>query len=168
MPGAVSKNPRHPAVHPIHPDPSSNPIGRSSFSGQATVAANQLVRFYLSPAVLTTSSGVSGLVRIVTAQKGIADKASQLGFAGNPLGDVEGVPGGYVRRYQFCDIYYSPSTGAHEVHGEIKTKYDAILGPASVLALPTTDETAVGDGMGRFNNFQHGSSTGPLTRGQCA
>lgn len=166
---SVRKSPMPPAVHsiPIHPDLSSRPIGRSSFSGQAAVATNQLVRFYLSPSSLVRPSGVGGLVSILTAIKAIQDKAAQLGFAGSPLGDVEGVPGGYVGRYQACDIYYSPSTGAHEVNGEIKAKYDAILGPASVLGLPTTDESDVGDGMGRFNNFQHGSiywtaHTGPM------
>lgn len=62
---------------------------------------------------------------------------------------------------------YSEDTGAHEVHGEIRAKYNAFHGADGVLGLPLTDETVAPDGSGRYNHFQGGSiywspTTGPL------
>jgi len=54
-------------------------------------------------------------------------------------------------------IYWSPSTGAHEVHGAILDKYLEWGGPAS-YGLPVTDETTTPDGVGRFNHFDGGRS----------
>jgi hypothetical protein len=60
------------------------------------------------------------------------------------------------------------SNGAHEVHGEIKRKYDVWQGGNGLLGLPQTDETGTPDGIGRFNHFDNGSiywtnHTGPMT-----
>lgn len=100
----------------------------------------------------------------------IAAKAADLGsaFTGNAVSGCERVRGGHRRRYQHCDIYYSPSTGAHEVHGAIRQKYDHKGGPDSDLALPVTDETTTPDSAGRFNHFSGNGSiywhpqTGPM------
>lgn len=100
----------------------------------------------------------------------ISAKATDLGgsFTGNAISDCEPVRGGHRRRYQNCDIYYSPSTGAHEVHGAIRQKYNHKRGPDSDLALPVTDETTTPDGLGRFNHFSGNGSiywhpqTGPM------
>lgn len=75
--------------------------------------------------------------------------------------------GGWVRSYAGADVYYSQATGAHEVHGDIRKKYDVVNGPAW-LGLPTTDELGTPDGRGRFNHFASDasiywtSSTGPM------
>jgi hypothetical protein len=97
-------------------------------------------------------------------------KASALGaaFVGAAQGPCEAVRGGHRRRYAGCDIYYSPTTGAHEVHGDIRAKYNAKGGPDSDLFLPVTDETTTPDGIGRYNHFSGNGSiywhpqTGPM------
>ena len=43
------------------------------------------------------------------------------------------------------------ATGAHEVHGDIQTRYAALGG--SAYGYPSTDETITPDGRGRFNHF---------------
>jgi hypothetical protein len=49
-------------------------------------------------------------------------------------------------------------TGAHEVHGDIRAKWQELGSERSVVGYPTTDETPTGDSLGgRFNHFQHGS-----------
>ena len=79
---------------------------------------------------------------------------------------VEGVSGGYVARFPDLDIYFSPATGAHEIQGEIRSKYNALGGAAGTLGLPTTDEQPAS--VGRFNHFTGGSiywtpHTGPMS-----
>jgi LGFP repeat len=104
----------------------------------------------------------------------IKAKAEALGsaFTGAAVSNINApltVPNGKKVDFQHCDIYCSPSTGTHEVHGEIRRKYDAKGGPGSDLKLPDTDETATPDGQGRFNHFSgNGSiywhpSTGPMS-----
>jgi uncharacterized protein with LGFP repeats len=55
-------------------------------------------------------------------------------------------------------IYWSPDTGAHYVHGAIKGKWYSIGGSTSGIGYPITDETALPDGVGFFNDFQDGGS----------
>ena len=105
---------------------------------------------------------------IVIATQAIEAKAQSLGaLAGASVGDVQTVSGGYMGRYAGCDIYYSSQTGAHEVHGDIRAKYNALGGANTGLGLPVTDETGTPDGIGRYNHFQRGSiywtpNTGPM------
>lgn len=106
------------------------------------------------------------VVAYLAVTRAIDAKAAEIAsLAGAPRGDYDAVSGGWVRRFQGCDIYYSEATGAHEVHGEIKAKYDAVMGPAGRLGFPTTDE---GDCPGgRYNYFAHGGifwtgHTGPM------
>jgi hypothetical protein len=107
------------------------------------------------------------LIEEETARGLIDAKAAALGgLPGAPLGDLRPAGGGYVRSYQGCDIYHSAATGTHEVHGDIRAKYNAVNGPIT-LGLPTTDETGTPDGIGRFNHFVRGSiywtpDTGPM------
>jgi hypothetical protein len=66
------------------------------------------------------------------------------------------------------DIYWSLDSGAREVHGEIKRKYDMWGGGTGFLGMPQTDELGTPDGFGRFNHFGNGSiywtpHTGPMT-----
>src|SRR5207249_4171222 len=89
----------------------------------------------------------------------IADKAISLGghdFTGDVVSTaLETVPHGFRVRYQKCDIYYStlPLLGCHEVHGDIRTRYDANGGPFGHLGVPVTDELKTSDGKGRHNEF---------------
>ncbi|GDY29684.1 choice-of-anchor D domain-containing protein [Gandjariella thermophila] len=76
------------------------------------------------------------------------------GFLSDPVGSVYSTPGGGMAQdYRAGTIYWSPSTGAHEVHGEILAHYKAIGGPGSPLGYPVTDETGTPDGVGRYNHF---------------
>jgi hypothetical protein len=59
---------------------------------------------------------------------------------------------GAYRDYQNGSIYYSPYSGAHEVHGAIKAKWLSAGGVA--FGYPTTDETTTPDGVGRYNHFE--------------
>ena len=128
-------------------------------------------KLQLGPAFSSSSEAteISKLHRIEAALKIISAKAAEIAtLAGASTSDIEVVPGGYLVHYQGCDIYYSPATGAHEVHGDIKAKYDALLGAFGKLGLPTTDESSpIGDNTGRFNDFVNGSiywtaHTGPM------
>lgn len=53
--------------------------------------------------------------------------------------------------------YYSPASGAHEVHGAILAEYAALGYERSRLGLPVTNETPTPDGLGRYELFEHGS-----------
>jgi len=84
-----------------------------------------------------------------------------VGGASSYLGQVNGaeyaVPGGRAQDFTGGRVYWSPGTGAHEVHGAILGHYLTMGGPSSALGLPTTDETGTPDRVGRFNHFQYGS-----------
>ncbi len=98
----------------------------------------------------------------------IKAKAKALGgLPGGATGDVVAAGSGYMQSFEGCDIYYSSSTGAHEVHGDIRVKYNDLGGASGELGLPTTDETGTPDGIGRYNHFVGGSiywtpHTGPM------
>jgi hypothetical protein len=64
--------------------------------------------------------------------------------------------GRYVH-YRSGSIYWSPATGAHEVHGAIAGKWAELGWERSALGYPTSDEEPVGDGVGRVSRFQIGS-----------
>ena len=57
-----------------------------------------------------------------------------------------------------ASIYWTPSTGAHEVHGSIHNKWKNLGWETGVCGYPTTDESTCPDGVGRFNHFSKGSS----------
>jgi len=83
----------------------------------------------------------------------------QTGFLGAPLNDETGTPDGVGRynHFQNGSIYWTPQTGAHEVHGQIRDKWASMGWERSDLGYPITDELAVGDGRGRYSNFQGGT-----------
>jgi len=93
----------------------------------------------------------------------IRDKWKDLGwersFLGYPLTDESRTPDGIGRynHFQGGSIYWTPNTGAHEVHGFIRDKWKALGWERSFLGYPLTDETRTPDGVGRYNHFQNGS-----------
>ena len=104
---------------------------------------------------------------MLLAEREIGIKAKQLAWVGAATSQIEQVGRGYVIRYEAADIYYSAATGAHEVHGDIRAKYNAFGAANGVLGLPTTDESGTPDGIGSFNHFEDGSiywtpNTGPM------
>ena len=93
----------------------------------------------------------------------IRDEWSRLGagasFLGQPLTDELTCPDGVGRynHFQGGSIYWTPNTGAHEVHGSIRDKWSLMGWERSFLGYPLTDETGTPDGVGRYNHFQGGS-----------
>ena len=92
----------------------------------------------------------------------IGEKWAQLGgeggFLGSPLTDETGTPDG-VGRYNHFDggsIYWTPQTGAHEVHGAIRDEWARMGWERSRLRYPTSDERGTSDG-GRYSEFQGGA-----------
>ena len=114
----------------------------------------------------TPSTGaweVHGSIGVTWA--GLGYETSVLGY---PITDETGTPDGVGRfnHFQFGSIYWTPSTGAWEVHGNIDAHWAALGWERSVLGYPVSNETGTPDGIGRYNNFQNGSiywtpSTGP-------
>ncbi len=87
----------------------------------------------------------------------ISPKYAALGGPSSVLGAAVGpefsIAGGLGQRYQAGWIYWTPTTGAHEVHGHIAARYAVLGGPAGLLGFPLTDETGTPDQRGRFNHF---------------
>jgi hypothetical protein len=93
----------------------------------------------------------------------IDEKYRALGGCGSVLGapttPEQATPDG-IGRYSVFErgsIYWTPSTGAFEVHGVIRDKWAALGWEVGLLGYPITDETRTPDGVGRFNVFQGGS-----------
>jgi hypothetical protein len=66
------------------------------------------------------------------------------------------------RVYQNGRLYWSKATGVHELHGTILAAY-LNLGGQAKMGPPRTDQTAVSDGIGQFNDFDGTSGTGPAS-----
>jgi uncharacterized protein with LGFP repeats len=80
-------------------------------------------------------------------------------FLGYPLTNETATPDGKGRynHFQGGSIYWTPSTGAHEVHGAIRGLWSSLGWEKSFLGYPTTNETTAPDAVGRYNHFQGGS-----------
>jgi uncharacterized protein with LGFP repeats len=78
-------------------------------------------------------------------------------FLGYPTTDEFGTPDGIGRYNGFerGSIFWSPSTGAHEVHGAIRDKWVSLGSERSFLGYPAADE--VGVTGGRASQFQGGN-----------
>lgn len=104
----------------------------------------------------------------------IRDKWLSLGGLGSFLGPAitseTPTPDGIGRYNHFrgggpadrASIYWTPETGAHEIHGAIRDKWAALGWENGVLGYPTTDESGPPDGIGRFNHFRKGSIDGSI------
>ncbi|GAB3510309.1 AbfB domain-containing protein [Amycolatopsis cihanbeyliensis] len=88
-----------------------------------------------------------------------AELGWEKGLFGYPITD-ELVASDGVGRYNDFDypdggsIYWSPDSGAHEIHGAIRSIWKR-LGAEQELGYPTTDETKTPDGVGRYNHLTH-------------
>ena len=80
-------------------------------------------------------------------------------FLGYPATDESVTPDGIGRynHFQGGSIYWTPLTGAREVHGAIRGLWSQLGWERSFLGYPLTNETATPDGGGRYNHFQGGS-----------
>ncbi|WP_375765524.1 LGFP repeat-containing protein [Archangium gephyra] len=102
----------------------------------------------------TGAREVRGLIHAKWAELGW--EKSYLGY---PTTDEQATADGVGRfnHFQRGSIYFTPATGAHEVIGDINTKWVELGRQAGLLGYPLTDETKTPDGVGRFNHFQNGS-----------
>ncbi|WP_083968994.1 N-acetylmuramoyl-L-alanine amidase [Hyalangium minutum] len=93
----------------------------------------------------------------------IRAKWEQLGWERSVLGypktgeltTPDGV--GRYNHFENGSIYWTSATGAHEVRGQVYTKWAELEWERSVLGYPLTDEQGTPDGVGRYNHFQNGS-----------
>ena len=98
----------------------------------------------------------------------ILTRYNQLGGAGGLLGACttnelttpDGV--GRFNHFQNGSIYWTQATGAWEVFGEIRNRWEALGWETGVLGYPTTGETKTPDGVGRFNHFKKGNTLGSI------
>lgn len=92
----------------------------------------------------------------------IRNKWSAMGWErsllGYPTTDELPTPDGVGRfnHFQGGSIYWTPETGAHEIHGAIRDKWASLGWERSHLGYPTSDEYTGADGKTRISNFQHG------------
>ena len=63
---------------------------------------------------------------------------------------------GRVARYQGGNIYWTSTTGAHEVHGAILTEFANQAGVNGILKYPTSDTLTTSDKKARYSNFENG------------
>ncbi|MFS0131588.1 LGFP repeat-containing protein [Corynebacterium striatum] len=73
---------------------------------------------------------------------------------------------GRYNHFENGSIYWTPSTNAQVVQGQIKDRWANQGWEKGTLGYPTTSEASTPDGIGRFNHFQNGSiywtpGTGP-------
>jgi len=64
---------------------------------------------------------------------------------------------GHFRHFQGGSIYWTPTTCAQEIHGAIVQRWAATGWETGPLGYPLTDQNVTADGIGRYNQFQHGS-----------
>src|SRR5262249_38793903 len=75
------------------------------------------------------------------------------GFLGYPISDEVSTSNGRGRKNEFQGgaIYFSDRSGANEVHGSIRQRWNELGGENSFLGLPTTDQ-----GAGNIAQFEAG------------
>jgi uncharacterized protein with LGFP repeats len=105
---------------------------------------------YWSPA--TQAHEVHGEIRVKWARLRGTD-----GFLGFPTTDELGTPDrvGRYNHFEHGSIYWTPRTGAHEVHGAIRDKWASLGWERSWLRYPTSDERAAPGGA-RVSEFEGG------------
>ncbi len=93
----------------------------------------------------------------------IYDKWKSMGlersFLGYPITDEKPTPrkDAVLNIFEGGAIYWSPLTGAHEIHGSIYDKWKSMGLERSFLGYPITDERPLPDGNGSISYFQGGA-----------
>ncbi|HZD65175.1 MAG TPA: choice-of-anchor D domain-containing protein, partial [Acidimicrobiales bacterium] len=129
-----------------------NPIDNVYSIGGGEAQDFQGGSIYWSPA--TAAHAVHGA--ILAHYQALGGPLSFLGF---PITDETGTPDGVGRFNHFANdgsIYWTPGTGAWSIHGAIRDHWAAMGWERSALGYPTSDETGVSDGVGRYNTFAGG------------
>ena len=157
------------------------PVAASVFSDTSiattTASPGETTAFVMASAKKLSLAG-SGkafgpLVKLIVAARNPAELAAALikarfdalggakGFLGAAQNAVTPCPDGigFFQHFAGGSIYWSPASGAHEVHGAIRQKWAALGWERSFLGYPTTDETPGRDARheGRYNHFTGGT-----------
>lgn len=158
------------------------PMAASVFSDTTDVATTTLSPGETSALVMASAKKISisasgknlnALSKLILVAQNPAQLAAALikarydalggtkGFLGAAQNAVSACPDGigFYQHFAGGSIYWSPSSGAHEVHGLIRQKWSGMGWERSFLGYPTTDETPGRDARheGRFNHFTGGS-----------
>jgi uncharacterized protein with LGFP repeats len=88
--------------------------------------------------------------------KYVALRANGLDLGAPTAAEGNAAYGGRYRHYQSGSIYWSPSSSAHEVHGNIRAYWPNHGWEWSWLGYPTTDEISRFGGSYRTSSFQWG------------
>jgi len=91
--------------------------------------------------------------------------AARADVLGTPISAISKVTGSdgtvvvdcFMQQFEHGDVYYSPAFGAHEVHGDIRTKYNQWGGPTGLLGFPETDVGQLADRRGQWCDFHDAS-----------
>ncbi len=106
------------------------------------------------------SSPATGAHEVRGAIHGTWDRLGrQRSALGLPTTDELGTPvaRGRFNHFQHGSVYWTPTTGAREVRGAIRSTWAARGWELGAVGYPVTDELGTPDGRGRFNHFEHGS-----------
>jgi uncharacterized protein with LGFP repeats len=128
--------------------------------GQTQSGANRSV---FPDAAANSNSGGTSRPSARRAGNEIQRKYQQINgarFLGSPASELTPTPDGtgYFTHYSNnASIYWSPETGAHEVHGAIRDKWIQTGWERGALGFPTSDEQTASDGRGKFNTFERGA-----------
>jgi len=131
----------------------------------ASSASPAIPQAYVTSAATTASPGPHGGIVYTCLGSGAHEVYGMIGaeyralggpgsFLGCPTSDEHAVPGGRQSDFAGGIVDWSSATAAHEVHGAILSKYQALGGPGSFLGLPISDEHAVPGG--RQSDFAGG------------
>jgi peptidoglycan/xylan/chitin deacetylase (PgdA/CDA1 family) len=120
----------------------------------ATTADTAVQWFQRGRIYYSSSSGTHFVTGgILTKYRALGTVTSFLQFP--TTDELAAAAGGYYNHFQGGSIYWSSATGAHEVHGWIRTKWQSLGAEAGFLGYPRTDEVAMS--VGRASQFQGGN-----------
>lgn len=115
----------------------------------------------------TESVGIGTAEAAATSaiEKRYVSDAALRKLLGSPTGNEFSVASGRAKHYKWGSLYWTSSTGVHEVHGAIRSRYNELGGPSGRLGFPTTDEGRLSGkyddptmpASGARNDFQKGA-----------
>lgn len=92
---------------------------------------------------------------VFTLHESIGGVYGPLGYPANDLG-AAGDGRGKQQWFQKGMVFYTPTTGAHALWGDILSRYANNGGVKGFLRYPTSEAIAVGDGKGTYATFERG------------
>ena len=133
-------------------------LGQPTSTESATVDGLGTFAMYQNGHIYQTPQTCANSIRgdILTKWLSLGGVQSSLGFPRTD--ELETLDrSGRFSHFENGSIYWTPSTGAHEIRGAIFEKWATTNYEKGVLGYPTTDELAATDGVTRYNEFQKGA-----------